>query len=616
MAVAKTSLSLSFTKSQRTVFAITVKMADEVKVADDRITELLNILNTGHTKSILIEQTLEVVPELCTLLSDDKHTDMTDACEELLGLLPDVCKPKELFIALLEQINRCNNDTKFKALLDPIMRTIQLMPSKKFVFLDSAADHLCTHLSSMVIPEDVSECTEMISISDDPSSERMSSAVLHFLQFLEPFVEELSLKNHDRRPSSELYDDSQKHAKNLTLCLVRTLDRPLAYLNISLDNERQTTTCFYCSRKCVQLIGRLQKDFIKMVHRTNEKLIGTQDSRRKKTEEEEDEHDDVNGEKEMNGDDDDDVSVEENEQVSEVGLSVLAYLVLGHDDYVHLVPQVYLPRYLFELNVHSVRTLLMAHHSQLIYKGIVLFDRLLKNIPVGSLDYHLMDSDEIKELIMCTINALITSKVKQVSRTAVETFKRFLRAFDKRGRSHILAFLLQSFAQNNVQAFLISLVKNEIFESCTDDVERDEANYFTGSSLVKWFNLIFKLSSTSSRKGNILEDGDTILSKLNFLRFLVIRDVDGIRNHMEKMEDGFLRPLRDEIKMTKMTLAAEIQSLLDGNVGGKARLDEECEMELSIGSQMLGNLTPSERKEALGTASCNLDLIGSVLSRN
>lgn len=576
---------------------------------DKRISELLLVLNTGHTKSDLEEHVLDAIPELFSLLRDEtfsQQPEMVAACMELIELLPEVCPPKEVIIALLDQAYGFKDDIRFRALLRPIGKSIQRLGNNKYHSLDLAVENLYDHLATLSLPQDKPDLIETLVLGSSPTAEKISLMVAGFLEFVEPFVKELSWLNDG---SADVRSPVQKHVQNLTVCLIKVLDRPLGYLNLSVT-EAKSISCL-CGERCVQLISRLQPNFIKTfkdILEKNETIART--VKRRKAEKEQSPQSCLSA--------DVDVSDQESDitelLVPEIGLAVLAYLIFDQHLYFQSLPQVYTVQHMFEINKRFVITLLKAPHSQLVYKGMRLHLCLLNNIPLQSLDSHILQCDETQELLRSIINTTISCKVKELNQLAVVLFKKFLSSFEGNGRLFLLNFISKSYTQSNVQAYITKLVKDEICE-CLGGEQLDKS--YAAILLKKFLNRFF--SYKPSAKGSLLEEGDRIIASLNLLRYLVIRDkpcrnTTGIWTHVPVIEENFLKTLRAELQVMQSFVQDKMRIMREGGQPN-SNIDDDFKYDVTVGNKILENLTPEQQMETLHSAFINLDMMESVLIR-
>lgn len=575
-----------------------------------RISELLLVLNNHHSVSDLASDALTVVPELFSLLTDEdvvNQQEKVDAIMELSDLLPNICPPKELIIALLDQADSFKDYVKFKALLSPIQKSIQLLPLKsRFFSLDLAADNLYEHLGSEPVPEDETELVETLALGTGKSADNLSQTVMDFLKFLEPFVNDLSWFN---KQSTGMSTNSKKHVRNLTVSLIKVLNRPLGYLNLSAAEPK--TLCYLCAECCMISISHLQNNFIKMIEESLEhnETVARIVKQRKLLEEKQilsghsEDLDDFEGNKS---------SLEE--LVPEIGLGVIAYLIFSQNFQFSSFPQVYTSYYIFSICRRFIVLLLKSSHSQLVHKGLKLCSSSLEKFPAKSFDCQELDCDEMKELIKSLMHIVISTKVKELNVLAVTTFQTFLKLYDVNGRIIFLKFVSETFHQSNVQAYIVTLVKNEMADCMEQHGENsDEAAIF----LKKFFSQFFDTKLLIEK--NLLDDGDRILATLNLLRFLVIRDrhncnITRIWNYIPAIQENYMKTLRANLKVMRSVSQEKIQRLKTRDLAASGQ-SSEFAMDVKIKDQILDDLTPEQQKDALQSACNNIDLIESVLIR-
>ena len=590
-------------------------MAD-IQSVEQRVDELLAQLNVSHSTSGGTEKNpFDIVPAVCTyfdLETERSQPEKIISGKEVLVLLAEICKSKELLLALLEQAEGFKDDIKFIMLLEPISKCIQKLPgkNKKFDSVTFAAITLYCHLASQPRLNDTSECVE--EFIADPRMENVCSVIQIFLSFLRPFVEELAWK----RPISSVdsREDLIRHRRDLSFILIKVLDCPLGYFPLSDDCENPSIVrkSVHCSNLCASLIELLQPDLVKFivdVRRKNELIQKKNNFRTLQNRSVDDNEDDMS---ELDNTSD---------LTPERGLGVLLYLVAVKHACSDSVPQVYSHRQILESHIQLLTLLLQDAHPYVIEKGVASAIVLLDRVGPNKIEGNFVDWDDTQALVRAIATAMSTAKVKKLGQMAMKLFVKLLKVFQPEGRSKLLMFILKTVDHIGIQGFTITMVKNEVDEALR--FSPPDAS-FLGPPLKRLLELIFLSSSmkfcilSEKKKGSLLEHNDRIMSALNLLRYLLIRDtqkcnVTGIWDLLSKIEDRFLKPLRSEINMTRASCLNEISKV---RAGEKAQEDDSsCEIGFSVAGRNLEDLTDVQRLEAMEAALINLDMMESVLSR-
>ena len=576
----------------------------------DRILVLLNV-PYGHVH--LIDRTYDVVPELCEmLLPDSSHASDTTLVLELIQLLPEICPPKELFIVLLEQLDTFKDDEIFLTLLPPLCNCIQKLPSKKHLSLATALETLTAHITTLQTPDEPSECILTLPSGSGIVEERLAKVIHALIDFVVPFVEEmLQLSVAERcQPSAN------RQIWHVTHCLLALLGQPLSRVNLCAsvrEDDLSKTACRECAERCVSLLIQLHPDVIKLIVDS----IEQKDSL-------EQQHNIIMQNRQLASGD---LMADEAEELYNLeqplsldGLAVLLYLVHGEKICSGSIPGVYHHLYLLEFNLHLVHTLLTEQPVAAIHKGIILGTSLFNNIGVKNLDGNVFEHEKMPCLVEAIVSAITNARVKEVSQSAIRLLRTILKSFNDVGRSRLLEFLFVSCSNENVRGHAILLLKDEIDEALSSG----ESSLFLAGTLLKHLLLkIFEPVPGGYRSNLLTSLSDRVMSALNLLRYLVIRDsrkenLTGVWDLLSSIKENFMQPLRVGIVLCRTDVSMEIQKLgSDEHCKPHGNDVEDDVIEFNIGDQSMPSLTltTEQQKEAMHSALISLDMMESVRCR-
>jgi len=576
-----------------------------------KVDRLLMRLNVPYDHVYLVDHIIDVVPGLCKmLLQDSSHSTDITLVLELIQLLPEICPPKELFIVLLEQMDTFKDDVIFFTVLPALCVSIQKLPSKKHLSLAAALETLTAHITTLPTPSEPSECVLTLPRGSCIVEERLAKAVRALLDFIVPFVDEVLQLSVSKR----CQPPAVRQVLDVTRCLLALLNKPLSRVNLCESvqegelRDASKTSCRECAEHCVSLLVQLHPDVIKLIMDTVEQkeTIEQQHSINRRNREL------ARG----------DLLADEAEELynleqplSLVGLAVLLYLVHGEKICGDSIPQVYQHRYLLEFNLHLVQTLLTEQAVAAIHKGIILGTSLFTDIGIKNLDGSMFEHEKMFCLVEAIVAAMTTARVKEISQLAIQLLHTVLKSFNAVGRCRLLEFLLVSCSNENVCGHAIVLLKDEIDEA----LNAGKSSYFLAGSLLKHLLLKVFEPVPGGYSSNLLTSlSDRILSTLNLLRYLVIRDprkenVTGIWDSLTSIDENFLQPLRVGIVLCRTDVNVEIQKLESGEQQGS--VFEEIVVEFDVGDQSMPGLTIEQQKEAMHSALISLDMMESVLCR-
>jgi len=141
-------------------------MSVENNVMNNILKRCTDLLGGRYSGSYLMDRTLDIVPELCSSLDaasnppDGASVGHAKEVGELLCHMSEICNPKELLLALLEQADTFKSSTKYRTLLNPVGRCIERLKDKgqsidlQFKSLAIASETLYAHLASLELPKE------------------------------------------------------------------------------------------------------------------------------------------------------------------------------------------------------------------------------------------------------------------------------------------------------------------------------------------------------------------------------------------------------------------------------------------------------------------------------
>jgi len=578
-------------------------------VALGKVDQLLKQSNMPYNHTYVIDNVFNIVPELCgMLLPDSSHSSNVELIIELIQILPEICPPKELYVALLEQMDTFKDDLIYFVLLLPLGKCIQKLPSKKHQSLAMALETLTAHIMTLPTPAEPTECVLTLPSGLDAVEQRLAKSVGALLDFVAPFVDDVLRLNSSKRCQTS----AVRHVFDITRCVLQLLGEPLSSVNLCESVEEGSNVkspCRECAERCLSLLVQLHPDVIKLiVDASDHKETIERQQRRSQL---------ASG----------DLLADETEELcnveqplSTIGLAVMLYLVHGEKIFTESIPQVYQHCYLLELNLHLVQLLLTGHTVAAVHKGIILGLSLFTNVGTKSLDASVLEHEKMFGVLEAVVAVMTSSRVKEVSQSAIQLLHTILKSFSAAGRSRLLEFLLVSCANKNAHGHAISLLKDEIDEALNS---RDVSppSFLAGNSLKHLLLKVFEAVPGGYRSNLLTSLSDLVMAALNLLRYLVIRDSysqnsTGIWDLLATIEEQFLQPLRVGIVFCRSDINAEMQKLSTSEQNNQHSRDgADAVVEYNIGDESVPDLTVDQQKEAMNSALISLDMMESVRCR-
>ena len=585
------------------------------------------LLENGEHDKELRDVTWDLVPLLCTFLTESNQNDKPDtikSCEVVFDRLCKVSKPKELILVLLDQTNAFVDDVKFKVLLVPIQKSLMSLNVKRSHSLAMALETLYAHVRTLPLPQVESqnlEGRERAMLHMDPAVWRISSVLMAIVDFIRPFVTSATA-------TAENYEEHLKERTDITNMLVKILNHPLVHLDLcheTADNTDSRRTqpmsngplksepkvkklnpkseARVVAEKIAGSFEQLQPDYLKLVD-----LAEQHNARREAHLKEIKSH--VDDEDATELEDPDDYDVEE--EIPAGGILCLVYLTLGESLGMSKFPCVYTPQHILEFALPFVSTFLEKPVTFQIEKGLKLMKTWFTSLPDGSLSGDLMSLESLVNSIIYLVKVVVHCPSKETRQSALTIFPLILSKFDDKGRYLYLRYLLNKADHPGLLGYATYMPKDQIDRNLKRE---GPSPYFMGSDLEKLLNYVFILPEGAA--SDLLEESDSVLGALNLLRYLILRDnpkenVTGIWDMVGSLDKKYCDPLRTGVNMSRAHYKMEMDKTKKGKYLPKPG---DPEMEVSIGNEKMPNLTKDQQMHVLQRALFTFDMIDSVLGR-
>ena len=301
------------------------------------------------------------------------------------------------------------------------------------------------------------------------------------------------------------------------------------------------------------------------------------------------------------------------------GLGCLAFLTQVAGIGGEFIPVITTGKYSFDTNIVYINTLVCYNEVEVILKGLRLLLAILNMIEDNTLDHIYADNKELTQLLNNLTNLMIHSDDSEVRQLSVKGFRKILGIFQSRGKYRLLRTFYKGEIQCGFAELLNLILKDEIgkYLQCNSNDP-----WFLGSNLSLFLlDDIFKVPPRALQSEfGIVEESNRVLSALNLVRFLLIRDKENrtmIHDLYKKLEDTYLKELRSIVEHSKASISLSVKEKQDEIKGvrvPKKGLDETLNVTVMNGSQ-LEHGSPKEQLEALQSACLTLDMIESILAR-
>ncbi|KAH9490973.1 hypothetical protein Btru_032366 [Bulinus truncatus] len=602
------------------------KIADPEKLLA-QIVESIHQRDSKTLKTYILEHKLkeesifwELVLNLGSCINSDmneKDPGFFDVCYRCLLYIIKVGNPKELLLALLEQIDNFIDDTKFKNFLPLVQTTILRIPSKLFHSLDIALGTVSSHLKSLPLPENIQlEGDEIKVFHIDKTVVRLTDNLQAFLDFLDPFIEKIDLCSLNQSQAA------RQEALVLKKHLIKVFDQPLCYLILTYDPQfdKVKSDSRLCTEHAMKLLSKTETDVHKFI--VNVKMQINQPESCANT---------VKGEEIENENDDNQMQVNKEAtdtcdiwdfkmDVSSFSTACLVYLIYVEHLGIEKLPFIYRHDYVLELHLDTMNLLMQNTNYPVNFKGLLLCQRLVSLVQKNSITAEHLDNALYLIVINDIINTMINCPVRDHRTVATKVFPLFISRFNEGGRYQIYQSILATNSHSGLKGYTITLIKNDIAQHVhmvkSKEIQHNAFDdYFTGKRLSK----ILKLALTLPEKEttDMLEHSDQIISCLNLIRFLVIADpktsnFTGLWDFLSFVENDFLSPLRRGLDLSKAHYQLELNNTQDSKESDNHKGPE---MSVSVGGMNLPAMERRERLELLERALNTHHIMHSLLCR-
>ena len=316
---------------------------------------------------------------------------------------------------------------------------------------------------------------------------------------------------------------------------------------------------------------------------------------------------------------DEKLSTEEREQV-EMSRAVYVYLNVVNPHELLYFPQVLHPRYVVVNCLPSVLIFWKTQHVPHIHKGLELISCVLSRTESLSLHcsyihsylnqtYRNLQNNPSLRLLELAANIAIQCPATKLRQKAVTFLRQFLDKFDWPDRYYLLLHLLIKISHPGMMGYLIGYFKDKIADSLLSENSKSCQYFLEKKHLEKIYALCFNLPHGSDT--DLLSEYDQILSALNLIRFLLIRDSSnktGFHEFANSLQLNYFVPLRSALNLSRMHFYDELNRQKDSH----KTTDEPA---LTINGISLPSLSARDRKQALESAINSFDVLQSVCIR-
>lgn len=505
--------------------------------------------------------------------------------------------------AASSSLNTLNEDNCFKAILQPLETTLLRLPTKRNETLKWTLSTLLSHFNLMVPSDHQLEGKERLLLESDRIIRRINETLPLFVDFLETFVEEVSLQRvvaTPPHPLSQVASPQRQqsvivHAKSLTsppnlapppiappssvptpkppsksadpdvqrYLLLKTLlyilDHPCAQLDLhpdTMNNEIQKTT-----QKIIQLVTKLEPNLYNLFQREEElaTISGTRENCKLMTD------------------------IDIHSDSFKIACGTLSYLAhVTHAHWAHFstrfLPTVYDHQYALTTHLPIICELLSRQESMICEKGLSLCQVLIiDRLQPKSLDSHFLEMfSEPSDIDRKLTSIMIFSTLKSHRAAALKVFTALIKCFDDEARLKLIYTNLSDPVQHiGLKSLLINMYRQFLAHEFTYLVAKEclksgeaedirKSSEYLGTNLNKMVHLISRVALPNGAESELMPP-DAILEALSVIWLISRRDSRKNLTHFWDIANDilvqFLQPLRKAVTMAQTQCRLELANI-------------------------------------------------------
>ncbi|XP_063317880.1 glomulin, FKBP associated protein a isoform X1 [Pelmatolapia mariae] len=571
----------SYTTEDHNIFTV----AGQTCIEEGNSAQVLSIVLDEKNQEIVRCMGWNLLPPLIQVLLKKEDKNLPQ-CLAIFNHLLETCRPKELLIGLLEQLEQDDPDTiaeSLHLLLKPLQKVLLCLGGRKASSLGMALSSVLDQVAKLPLPH-TKEQEE-----DDVFS--FCRCCTDMIDFVRPFVQEVrhNLLNNEmqsettnRTVGRQGKDKEDELRTELLKFCMKSLSHPLLEVHLKDPDTLALSPLRTFATEILNILGSIGESLGSLVHQPLLKR------------------------KQVPG------FLEEEVRYPKESLASLAHLVFVHHLAADTFPTVFSPVFSLRCNIEHVSVLLSRTEESKLQKGLELYEKSLVRVEDGSLRADLLEIKTFLTVPQNLIKVMTICPKHELRTKGLKVFQLSIDKFNTEAKYRFFQYMLKTSNHSGVEGYIIKNIKNQI------DIALQPGNsnvWFEGVQLMPLLRKVLILPD--GPETDLLQYLDRVMESLNLLRYLVIRDKvtenqTGIWTELYKIEDTFMKPLRVGVNMSRAHYERELQNTMEAK---KSKAKEESVLSVSVGGEELPSMTPESQIQALHSALHTFDMIESVLAR-
>nr|XP_046264324.1 glomulin, FKBP associated protein a [Scatophagus argus]XP_046264325.1 glomulin, FKBP associated protein a [Scatophagus argus] len=571
----------SYTTEDHDVFTISGRTCIE----EGNSAQVLSIVLDEKNQDIVRCMGWNLLPPLIKVLLKKEDKNLSQ-CLAIFNHLLQTCRPKELLIGLLEQLEQDDPDAiaeSLHLLLSPLQKVLLCLGSRKASSLGMTLSSVLDQVAKLPLPHTKEQEEDDIFF--------FCRCFTNLTDFVRPFVHEakqniLNCKAQNESPNKKEGEhdggkEDELRTELLKFCM-KTLSHPLLEVQLKDPDTLAVSPLRNFATEILTTLNAIGEVLPSLVFQPLLKR------------------------KQVPG------FLEEEVRYPKESLASLAHLVFVHHLATDTFPSVFSPVFCLRSNMEHVSLLLSRTEECRIQKGLELYEKSLVRVENGSLPLDLLGIKTFLTVPQNLVKVMTICPRHDLRTRGLKVFQISIDKFNTEAKYSFFQCMLKTSNHSGVEGYIIKNIKNQI------DFALQPGNsnvWFEGVHLLPLLRKVFSLPD--GPETDLLQYLDRIMESLNLLRYLVIRDKvtenqTGIWTELYKIEDTFIKPLRVGVNMSRAHYERELHNTMEAK---KSKAKEELVLSVSVGDEKLPNMSSESQIQALHSALHTFDMIESVLVR-
>ncbi|XP_051261859.1 glomulin, FKBP associated protein a isoform X1 [Dicentrarchus labrax] len=585
----------SYTTEDYDVFTI----AGRTCIEEGNSAQVLSIVLDEKNQDIVRSMGWNLLPPLIQVLLKKEDKNLSH-CLAVFNHLIKTCRPKELLIGLLEQLEQDDPEPiaeSLHLLLNPLQKVLLCLGSRKASSLGMSLSSVLDQVAKLPLPH-TKEQEE-----DDVFS--LCRCCTDLTDFVRPFVHEARQNNlNSQNDNANKMAGDQDRGKEdelrtelLKFCM-KTLSHPLLEVQLKDPDTLAVSPLRNFATEILNTLSAIGEPVPSLVFQPLLKR------------------------KQVPG------FLEEEVRYPKESLACLAHLVFVHHLAADTFPSVFSPVFSLRCNMEHICLLLSRTEESRIQKGLELYEKSLVRVEDGSLPADLLEIKTFLQVPQNLVKVMTICSRHDLRTRGLKVFQLSVDKFDTEAKYNFFQYMLKTSNHSGVEGYVIKNIKNQIDFALRPG---NSNTWFEGVHLLPLLRKVLTLPD--GPETDLLQYLDRVMESLNLLRYLIIRDKvtenqTGIWTELYKIEDAFIKPLRVGVNMSRAHYERELHNTMETKRSKTKVLQvqqysdsvnvfstEESVLSVSVGDEKLPNMTSESQIQALHSALHTFDMIESVLVR-